>query len=187
MKFSRKDLPFLNAPKTHQFTLHIISTLLISQCNAHFYAMHAQLCTANAHTPATDTMQMGLSLYPSLLRISERAASSRKNLWVSPKIQGITSCETWVPLLLTFIVDFDYLDWSGTVISRHPGYNLVHSETKVPRLQPRQAEHQYREVVKLTASSVPPVIGIANCVTRILKQQLGTFFNREVCTKIQGN
>ena len=101
MKFSRNDLPFRKAPEKskNQQIIYFLCQLSIP----HFWT--ATLCIPETCVdfyvlPATDMMQMGLSLMLSLFRISLRASSSRKNLCVSLSSSIFTICTAFPMITL---------------------------------------------------------------------------------------
>ena len=100
MKFSRNDLPLRKAPEKSKNQQIIYFLCQLSML--HFWT--ATLCIPETCVdfyvlPATDMMQMGLSLMLSLFRISLRASSSRKNLCVSLSSSIFTIC-TAFPMIM---------------------------------------------------------------------------------------
>ena len=101
MKLSRNDLPLRKAPEKskNQQIIYFLCQLSIPHfLTATLYIR--ETCVDFYVLPATDMMQMGLSLMLSLFRISLRASSSRKNLCVSLSSSIFTICTAFPMITL---------------------------------------------------------------------------------------
>ena len=121
MKFSRNDLPFRKAPEKMWLSAISYSVSFAHTDNIHNWAIFLMLMRKikgkeKRSLPATDMMQMGLSLMLSLFKMSLSASSSRKNLCVSLS-SSIFTIWTALPMILPVRLFWKSFECNGNCVA----------------------------------------------------------------------